>query len=204
MDKTYVIKDPKVAKLFADETRRRILGSLVKEELSATDLAKRLGKNHSSIVHHLNALLEVGLIKVTKEEKVRNMVQPYYKTVAPSFHVAYSLSEALSQDPDYSAFQDEFFEKMLLGLGAYRYDIPEHLKGEVRSLLRTCYFQRKKAYEERLSQRTVHVEVSKNAARTMAHILSHIQLMKDEEYMKSIKRLAEILQEFKRSSDEPG
>jgi len=204
VDKTYVIKDPKVAKLFADETRRSILGALRKEELSATDLAKRLGKNHSSIVHHLNALLVVGLIKVTKEEKVRNMVQPYYMAVAPSFHIAYSLSEALSQDPDYSAFQDEFFEKMLLGLGAYSYDIPEHLKGEVRSLLRTCYFQRKKAYEERLSQRTVHVEVARNASRTMAHILSHIQLMKDEDYMKSIKRLAEILQESKRSSDEPG
>ena len=54
----HIITDPKVAKLFADETRRRMLRVLSHHELSATDLAKRLEKNHSSIVHHLNMLLE--------------------------------------------------------------------------------------------------------------------------------------------------
>ena len=77
-----VIKDPEVAKLLADETRRHILHFLRHHEMSATDLAKALKKNHSSIVHHLNTLKEAGLIRETRFEKVRNMVQPYYKSVA--------------------------------------------------------------------------------------------------------------------------
>lgn len=194
---TYIIKDPKVAKLLADETRREILNLLRKEEQSATDLAKALGKNHSSIVHHLNTLLEAGLIEVSREEKVRNMIQPYYRTVARNFHVAYSLTEALSQDPDYVAWQEGFVEKLLRSLEAYNLDVPGDMEEEVKDLLRTMYYQRKKAYEERLSQRTRPVETSKYAAKSVAHILSHIQLMKDEEYMGALTRLAEIIDQVR-------
>lgn len=194
---TYIIKDPEVAKLLADETRRQILNLLRKNENSATDLAKALGKNHSSIVHHLNTLLEAGLIKVVREEKVRNMIQPYYVTVAHNLHVAYSLTEALSQDPDYIAWQEDFIEKLLQSLEAYNLDIPENRKGDVKELLRTMYLRRKKAYEERINQRTGPVETSKYAARSVAHILSHIQLMKDKEYMDALMRLSEIIGDLK-------
>ena len=93
-----VIKDPEVAKLFADETRRHILHILRHHERSATDLAKALKKNHSSIVHHLHHLKEAGLIEETRTEQVRNLVQPYYRSVAGRFMVSYSLSEALAED----------------------------------------------------------------------------------------------------------
>jgi DNA-binding transcriptional ArsR family regulator len=190
---TYIIKDPEVAKLLADETRRQILNLLRKEENSATDLAKALGKNHSSIVHHLNTLLDAGLIEVAREEKVRNMIQPYYRTVAHNLHVAYSLTEALSQDPDYAAWQEDFVDKLLQSLEAYNMDIPDDKKDEVKELLRTMYYRRKKSYEERIDQRTKPVETGKYAARSVAHILSHIQLMRDEEYMDALTRLSEII-----------
>ena len=90
-----IITDPKVAKLFADETRRRILRVLSHHELSATDLAKRLEKNHSSIVHHLNMLLDASLIEITRSEQVRNMIQPYYRSISREFHVSYRINEVL-------------------------------------------------------------------------------------------------------------
>jgi DNA-binding transcriptional ArsR family regulator len=43
---TFIIKDPDVAKLLADPTRREILHLLRHQEMSATDLAKALNKNH--------------------------------------------------------------------------------------------------------------------------------------------------------------
>lgn len=193
--RVHVIKDPEVAKLLADETRRQILNKLRHDDHSATDLAKALNRNHSSIVHHLNQLLEAGLIEVTREEKVRNMVQPYYRSVSPSFHVAYSLTEALSQDPDYSAWQDEYIDNMLLALSGYGVSIPENMRDEAKTLLQRCYLGQKKAYEERITKRTTVPDVSKYAARNTAHILSHIQLMKDQVYMDALRRLSEIIEE---------
>ena len=195
--RVHVIKDPEVAKLLADETRRQILNKLRHDELSATDLAKALNRNHSSIVHHLNQLLEAGLIEVTREEKVRNMVQPYYRSVSHSFHVAYSLTEALSQDPDYSAWQEEYLDNMLLALNGYGISVPEERREEVKALLQTCYLGQKKAYEERMTKRTSVPEVSRYAARNTAHILSHIQLTKDQGYMDAVRRLSEIIEEFR-------
>jgi DNA-binding transcriptional ArsR family regulator len=54
-----IIKDPEVAKLFADPVRRDILHSLRFREMTVCQLAKALDKNVSSISYHLNAL-ELG------------------------------------------------------------------------------------------------------------------------------------------------
>ena len=77
-----IIKDPDVAKLFADDTRRHILHILRRHEHSTTELAKELGKSHSSIIHHLKLLREAGLVEETRTEKVRNMVVSYYRSTA--------------------------------------------------------------------------------------------------------------------------
>ena len=193
---TTIIKDPEVAKLLADTTRREILHLLRHQEMSATDLAKALSKNYSSIIHHLNTLLEAGLIVVSREEKVRNMVQPYYRSVSHSYHVAYSLTEALSQDPDFSAWQEEYMDKLMLGLEDYVV-IPEDKRAEVKLLIRTCYMREKKAYEDRLNQRKGKAEISPHTTRNVAHILNHIQLLKDAEYMEAISKLSEILDDSK-------
>jgi len=97
-----IITDPEVGKLLADETRRKILRILGHEEMSATDLAKKLDRNHSSIVHHLNTLIEAKLIQITRQEQVRNMIQPYYRAVSRDFYVSYRVTEALEEDPDFA------------------------------------------------------------------------------------------------------
>jgi DNA-binding transcriptional ArsR family regulator len=193
----FIIKDPEIAKLLADESRREILHLLRKQEMSATDLAKAMNRNHSSIMHHLNVLLDAGLIKVTREEKVRNMVQPYYVSVARVFHVAYSLSEALSRDPDFSAWQEEYIGKLVKGLEDYNIVVPEDKLEDVRNLLRVCYMREKKAYEDRITQRMQYVNISGYASRNIAHILSHIQLMKDKEYVKTLNNLSQIFEKIK-------
>ncbi|MEM2127604.1 MAG: metalloregulator ArsR/SmtB family transcription factor, partial [Candidatus Bathyarchaeia archaeon] len=66
MREVLIIKDPEIAKLFADETRRQILHRLRHRELSASDLAEALGKSHSSILHHLKLLQDAGLVEETR------------------------------------------------------------------------------------------------------------------------------------------
>ena len=72
-----IIKDPKVAKLFADETRREILHNLRRREMTACQLARMLNKNVSSISYHLSALEKAGLIEQTRTVVKGNLVERY-------------------------------------------------------------------------------------------------------------------------------
>jgi len=191
--RVHVIKDPEVAKLLADDTRRRMLHLLGRHEMSATDLAKAIDKSHSSITHHLNLLVEAGLVKETRTEKVRNMVQPYYRSIGTRFHVSYSLSEALADDEDYSAWQEEFLQRMMDGLEAYDIRVPEEKEGRVRELLETCYLREMKAFEETLEQRRKTPRLGRHIGRSLVRILSHVRLSQDEEHKAAVEELQEII-----------
>jgi DNA-binding transcriptional ArsR family regulator len=195
-----IITDPKVGKLLADETRRRILRILSHEEMSATDLAKKLDKNHSSIVHHLSTLLEVGLIVVTREEQVRNMIQPYYKATSSEFYVSYRVTEALEEDPDYSAWTEAYLDRLVEGLNMYGVDIPVEEQTKVKQLLLRCHILNKRAYEERILRKTNDKDIGRYAQRSIAHIVSHVQLLDNSEYMKNIEELREIMNKYSRST----
>jgi DNA-binding transcriptional ArsR family regulator len=194
---SYIIKDPKVAKLLADETRRGVLHLLRHKELSATDLAKSLDKSHSSIVHHLNLLLEAGLIKQTRSEKVRNMVQPYYRSVSRRFHVSYTLSETLSNDPDFSAWQDSYYQRLLEGLNSYDVVIAPDKVDEVKELLRVCYLRQKKAWEDNANERKFNLTQMKHADRSLAHIITNMHLLMDSEYLEALHKLSKIIEDLK-------
>lgn len=189
----HVIKDPEVAKLFADDTRRRMLHLLVHHEMSTTGLAKALGKSHSSIVHHLSLLKEAGLVEETRSEKVRNMVQPFYRSVGRRFHISYSLSEALADDEDYSAWQEASIQRLVDGLEAFDLHVPEGKEDRIKELIQTCYLREQKAFEESLEQRKKPVKLGRHASMSLVRIISHIKLAHDNEHKKAIEELQELL-----------
>ena len=195
-----IITDPKVGKLLADDTRRRILRIVSHEEMSATDLTKKLDKNHSSIIHHLNTLLDVGLIEITREEPVRNMIQPYYKATSNEFHVSYRVTEALEEDPDYSAWTESYLERLVEGLSLYGVEIPEEERTSVKQILLRCHIFNKKAYEERIIRKINDKDIGRYAQRSIAHIVSHVQLMDSSDYRKNIKELEEIMEKYSGST----
>ncbi len=192
----HIITDPEVAKLFADETRRRILRILSHHELSATDLAKRLEKNHSSIVHHLNMLLEAKLIEITRSEQVRNMIQPYYRSISHEFHVSYRINEVLEEDPDYSAWTEGYVQRLLVGLEQYAVEIPEEEKEHVKELLRQTHFYMKRAYEERIIKWTENRDIGRYSSRVIARIMADVQLTSSKEYLNIVQELRDILNKY--------
>lgn len=192
----HIITDPDVAKLFADETRRKILRILSHHELSATDLAKRLEKNHSSIVHHLNMLLEAELIEVTRSEQVRNMIQPYYRSISREFHVSYRINEVLEEDPDYSAWTEDYLQKLLLRLEQYAIEIPEDEKEHVKELLKESHYHMKRAYEERIIKWTVNKEIGRYPSRVIARIMADVQLTSSKDYLSVVNELRDILNKY--------
>jgi len=198
--KVQIITDPEVGKLLADETRRKILRILSHEEMSATDLAKKLDKNHSSIVHHLNTLLDAGLITVTREEQVRNMIQPYYLSVSEDFHVSYRVTEALEEDPDYSAYTMEYLDNLVKALGMYGVEIPLDEKQRVKQLLLKLHLYNKRGFEERVSRKINDGDIGRYTQRSIAHIISHVQLMSSPEYEAAIAELREIMNKYSGST----
>ncbi len=62
-------------RLFQNETRFQIWGLLsMFKELSFSEICKKLEKSKSTVHHHLQKLIEIGLIEVKREEKVRGSI----------------------------------------------------------------------------------------------------------------------------------
>mgnify|MGYP000743758884 CR=1 FL=1 len=57
-------------KLFSDETRLKIICSLLKEELCVCDLCELLGLNQSQVSHQLQLLRNSKLVKFRREGKM--------------------------------------------------------------------------------------------------------------------------------------
>lgn len=189
----HIIKDPEVAKLFADDTRREILHFLRHHEMSVSDLAKALHKSHSSIIHHLNLLKEAGLIEETKIQKVRNIMQPFYQSVGKWFHVSYSLSEILSEDKGYTAWQEEMFQHMIDGLESFNLKIPKDKEKRVKELLKKYYFLERKYFEETISKQTNAKNFHRHVNRFLIKIITRMKLSQNEEHKNAFKELNEIL-----------
>ena len=64
--------------------RLRIWGLLnVYPELSFTELAKKLGKSKSTIHPHLQKLVELGIVEISKREHVRANIEAHYYSLTP-------------------------------------------------------------------------------------------------------------------------
>jgi DNA-binding transcriptional ArsR family regulator len=187
-----VIRNPEVAKLFADETRRRILHLLRHNDMSISDLAKALDKNPSSIIHHINLLKEASLVEETREEKVRNMIQVYYGSKADKFIISYSLSEALSKEEDFSTWREDMFERMVDGLKDFGIEIPEDKKEIVKELVSICYDKERKAFEESVEKQRNPVSLENHIQRALVKILTQIKLSVDSEYAAAIEGLQRL------------
>jgi len=188
-----IIKDPDVAKLLADDTRRRMLHLLRHREMSAADLAKALDKNYSSVMHHLNLLREAGLVEETRVEKVRNMVQSYYKATARKFIISYSLSEALASDVDYVTWREDTLQRMVEGLETFAIKIPESQRARVTELMDTCSEREKMAIEEVVEQQTDPGKLDRYVEGALIQLMANLKLSNDEEYSSAIRELSKLI-----------
>jgi len=188
-----IIKDPEVAKLLADDTRRRILHMLRHSEMSPADLAKALDKNFSSIQHHLNQLIAAGLVEQTREEKVRNMLQPYYHATAHRYIISYSLSESLSKDDEYAQYQEATLQKMIPGLKAFNIDVPEEKRARALTLIRKCVDAERRAFEEAVEHQSDPSNLEKPVQRPLLQLLANINLSRDAEHAVALRELSQLL-----------
>ena len=188
-----IIKDPEVAKLFADNTRRQILHNLRHHEHSTTDLAKALNKSHSSIAHHLKLLKDAGLVDETKIEKKRNLVQTYYLTSAKRFIISYSLSDSL-EAPEILTWRDEIQGKVITELNAFGIEVQDFDKNRIQKLLKACSLKQQEAFEEIIEKQIRPIELEKPVYKEIIRLLVQVRLAQDEEYTKMIHELGKLFE----------
>ena len=187
-----IIKDPETAKLLAEESRRRMLHMLRHQEMSVTDLAKALDKPHSSVQHHLNLLKEAGLVIETRQEKVRNMVQPFYRATAHRFIISYSLTETLAEDETFITWRRGLRNKLVDGLRAIGITYPEESKDEVEELIGTCVDHELRAFESSF-ERVNNPSIDRHSQRAIMQLLTQLELAKDEKHSLVLAKLNRLL-----------
>ena len=198
-----IIKDPEVAKLFADRTRRQILHNLRHHELSTADLAKALDKSHSSIIYHLNLLKKAGLVEETRVERKGNLVQTYYKSTAKKFIISYSLSDSLSRDAgEILNWRREMLRKTLEGFQAFGIEVPEEEREQVLELLDVCYVREQKAFEEAIEQQVNPIKLERPVHSAIVRLLTQISLSQDEEHAEKIDELGNLLRRYLKGQPE--
>ncbi len=77
--------DQEAFSLLEDRTRRRMLLLLRENELSAKDIALRLGMTPQNVYHHLKKMIEADLVAEVHERRSGHLIESFYTTTADTF-----------------------------------------------------------------------------------------------------------------------
>ncbi|WP_457550769.1 V4R domain-containing protein [Archaeoglobus sp.] len=67
--------------------RDEIVRLLAEREMTVTELSKVLGVSKATVSYHIEELKRIGLVKVAREEIIRNFVRRYYTLSIPNANV---------------------------------------------------------------------------------------------------------------------
>jgi len=187
-----IIKDPEVAKLFADKTRVEILHNLRHREMTACQLAKMLGRNVSSISHHLSVLERAGLIKQTRTLVKGNLVERYYRALAWRFIISYTLSEGLIPgSEDISRWNKEICRNAAENLGIFGFEVPKDKIDKVQRLIERYSILRNRIFERVISRQKRSAEIKKPAMSLLVSLLTNAFLYRNSEFLRVIREFCE-------------
>ncbi len=95
LDDMVVITSPVQLRAVADDLRGSLLELLLERAATVTELAQAVGRPKSTVAYHVNLLVDAGLFKVVRTQKVRAIEERYYGRVARTIYIG-----ALSSDED--------------------------------------------------------------------------------------------------------
>jgi len=73
----------------------RILQLLAERDMTVTELANTLGISKATVSHHIENLQRDGLVKVAREERVKNFIRKYYTLTIPNGNVSKIVIDSL-------------------------------------------------------------------------------------------------------------
>ena len=95
LDEMVVITAPVQLRAVADALRGSLLELVLERAATVTELAQAVGRPKSTVAYHVNLLVDAGLFKVVRTQRVRAIEERYYGRVARTIYIG-----ALSSDED--------------------------------------------------------------------------------------------------------
>ncbi|MEM9607064.1 MAG: helix-turn-helix domain-containing protein [Actinomycetota bacterium] len=80
-----------------DDTRRTVIDLLTERPATVSELAATIGKAKGTIAHHIDVLVEVGLVEVVSTRKVRAVEERTYGRTADIFWLDSDTAEHLGE-----------------------------------------------------------------------------------------------------------
>jgi DNA-binding transcriptional ArsR family regulator len=82
-----VVTAPKQLRAMADSLRGTILDLLLERAATVAELAAAVGRPKSTVAHHVNVLVDAGMLRVVRTRRVRAVDERYYGRTARIFYV---------------------------------------------------------------------------------------------------------------------
>ncbi len=82
-----VLSTPARLRAMADPLRATLLDLLLERAATVTELASAVNRPKSTVAHHVNVLVDAGLLRVVRTQRVRAIDERYYGRTARLFRV---------------------------------------------------------------------------------------------------------------------
>lgn len=88
------IEDPRLARIFADTLKRRLLLFCAGQERTVSDIAQSFGKPLKQVHYHVTRLHRLGLLEIAREENRPGRAIKHYRAIARAFFLPSLLLES--------------------------------------------------------------------------------------------------------------
>jgi DNA-binding transcriptional ArsR family regulator len=132
-----IVTAPKQLRAMFDPLRATILDLLLERAATVAELAAAVERPKSTVAHHVNVLVDAGLLRVVRTRKVRAIDERYYGRTARTFYVG--VVNQPGEDPTTVCVNE-------LSVAAAE-SVPAHEADRLRSILRHARIPRERAAE---------------------------------------------------------
>jgi len=186
-----VIEDPAVIKLLFTPKYTSIIKLLEPEELSISDIARKLDINPGSAHYHLKIMEKHGLVRQVREEVQGGTVKKFYRKAARNLTINAGRPETA---PVASAMglDEAYKEKLVKYLSLFGYPIPADKMAEAKTDLMRCDGRTKAILKELQGAGLEKIESNQTLVSNVYQIALIVKLIEDEEFYTSIKDLIKL------------
>ncbi len=147
-----VVRDPEHVKLAIEDTRSDILSLLRVNDMTISQIADNLGKDHSTIYRHIKKLEDAGYLKEKSVMKDHNMPKKVYSRTADAFLLSPSSIDEGEPSEIMMDWERENAEKILELLETMGYSIDREEEDELIGMLSELFVELKEKVSDPIEE----------------------------------------------------
>jgi len=181
-----IVEDPAAIKLLFTPKYAEIIKLVETEELSVSDVARKLDVNPGSAHYHMKELEKHGLVKLVREEISGGVVRKYYRKSAVNFTINASNPKSAPAAAE-AGFGEEFMERLIKSMSYFGDDVPTSKMEVAKRDLMTADARAKAILAEVQQAGLEKVESDRMLVANAYQIAVLLKLMGDEQFLQAVR-----------------